>query len=485
MRDLDPEICWRACLASDSRFDGRFFVGVVTTGIYCRPVCPAPKPRRDHVRFFSTAWAAAEQGFRPCLRCRPESAPGSAVWRGSSGTVSRALRLIEAGALQRGSIEQLSDALGVGSRQLRRLFVEHVGASPLAVAHTQRLQFAKKLVDETRLPMTEIALASGFTSLRRFNDSFRKVYGRAPRELRRAGSASERPVADGELRLKLAFRGALDWDAMLDYLGPRCTPGVERVEGRGYTRTIRVGTTRGLLGATLAPRARHLSLCLRLPTTDGLFDVVRRARRMFDLDGDPTSIVDQLGRDATIGAGLRARPGLRVPCAWDPFELAVRAVLGQQVSVRGATTLAGRLAERWGERVPGPDEAPTLLFPEPRALIAAPLREIGIPAERAATIRRVALAFRDGALDGTAASGLEALVDRLRSIPGIGDWTAHYVALRAYGEPDAFPAGDLGLRKAVAADGRPVTERRLREMAEAWRPWRGIAAMHLWTEVRR
>ena len=486
MNALDPEICWRACLASDAKFDGRFYVGVVTTGIYCRPICPAPKPRRGNVRFFATAWAAAEHGFRPCLRCRPESAPGSAGWRGTSGTVTRALRLIERGALARASIQELSAGLGLGARQLRRLFAEHVGASPLAVAHTQRLHFAKKLVDETRLPMTEIALAAGFASIRRFNDSFLRVYGRAPRDLRRDGAAGERPVADGELHLKLAFRGALDWAAMLGYLAPRSTRGVEQVEGASYTRSIRAGASRGILRATVEPGTRHVLLGLRLPTTEPLFDVVRRARRMFDLDGDPASIAEQLGGDAIIGPRLRAIPGLRVPCAWDPFELAVRAVLGQQVSVRGATTLAGRLAERWGEPLGHAAGGPALLFPEPAALVRADLRSIGVPGERAETIRRLAAAFRDGALDGAAEAGLDALVERLCEIPGIGSWTANYIALRAYGEPDAFPAGDLGLRKAVSRDGKPVSERRLREMAEAWRPWRGIAALHLWNtkEVR-
>ena len=487
MSPLDPDVCWRACLASDRRFDGRFWVGVVTTGIYCRPICPAPKPRRRNVRFFPTAFAAAEHGFRPCLRCRPESAPGSAVWRGTSVTVTRALRLIEAGALRDGGIEQLADALGVGSRQLRRLFAEHLGASPLAVAHTQRLHFAKKLVDETRLPMTEIALAAGFASVRRFNDSFLRVYGRSPRALRRDGAERERTTANGELRLALAFRGVLDWDAMLAYLGPRATPGVERVDGRTYLRTIRAGAARGILSATVEPDGRHVVLGLRLPGPAPLHDAVRRARRMFDLDGDPAAIAQHLRRDATLGPRLRGVASLRLPCAWDPFELAVRAVLGQQISVRAATTLAGRLAARWGEPLAhagdGSNSGPGLVFPEPRRLIDADLQTIGIPKERAETIRRVALAFADGALDRAAATGLDALVERLCAIPGIGEWTANYVALRAYGEPDAFPAADLGLRKAVAPDGKPVTAKRLAEIAEAWRPWRGLAAIHLWSTL--
>jgi AraC family transcriptional regulator of adaptative response / DNA-3-methyladenine glycosylase II len=487
MDTLDPDICWRACLASDRRFDGRFWVGVVTTGIYCRPICPAPRPRRRNVRFFPTAFAAAEQGFRPCLRCRPESAPGSAVWRGTSATVTRALRLIEAGALRDDGIEPLAAALGVGSRQLRRLFAEHLGASPLAVAHTQRLHFAKKLVDETRLPMTEIALAAGFASVRRFNDSFLRVYERSPRELRRESASGDRPAADGELRLALAFRGALDWDAMLAYLGPRATPGVERVDGRTYLRTIRAGAARGMLRATVEPQGRHVLLRLQVPGPAPLWEAVRRARRMFDLDGDPATIAQHLRRDATLGPRLRGVAGLRLPCAWDPFELAVRTVLGQQISVRAATTLAGRLAARWGEPLAsagdGRDSSPGLVFPEPRQLIDAELHTIGIPKERAETIRRVALAFADGALDRAATAGLDALVERLCAIPGIGEWTANYVALRAYGEPDAFPAADLGLRKAVAPDGKPVSAKRLTEIAEAWRPWRGLAAIHLWSTL--
>ncbi|MDH4109274.1 MAG: helix-turn-helix domain-containing protein [Gammaproteobacteria bacterium] len=477
------DIYERARLSRDPRFDGRFFVGVRTTGIYCRPICPANSPRRENVRFFPSAAAAGEAGYRPCLRCRPETAPGSPAWTGTSATVRRGLRLIAGGVLEDSDVERLAERLGVTSRHLRRLFTRHVGASPLAVAHTQRLHFAKRLIDDTTLSMQDIAIAAGYGSVRRFNDAFRKAYGRPPSELRRVGdSRAEAGVRPG-LTVRLAYRRPFDWAAMLRFFNRRATPGVEAVAGDAYRRTVRLGEQAGVLELRPDARDGYLLLSLRGLTTQVLFEAVQRARELFDLDAPVDEIAGVLGRDALLAGPLRQTPGIRVVGAWDGFELAVRAILGQQVSVAAATTLAGRIAARYGEPLAGAAEGdPALLFPGPERLARARFNEVGLVRQRAATIRSLAAAVLKGEIDFDFAQDPAAFCERLTSIDGIGEWTAEYIAMRVLKNPDALPASDLGLRKALGTD-RPATANELKSRAEEWRPWRAYGAMLLWNSL--
>ena len=467
----------RARRSRDPRFDGRFFVGVTSTGVYCRPVCPAPSPRDAHVRYFPTAAAAGDAGFRPCLRCRPEAAPGTPAWLGTSAVVRRALALVHEGALDEGSVDGLAARLGIGPRHLHRLFVAHVGAPPLAVAKTRRLQFAKRLIDETDLSMTEIAFASGFGSLRRFNDTFLTTYDRAPSALRRLRRAGPVP-AHGEVALRLAFRPPYDLEHVLAFLGARAIPGVERVDASGYARTIALASGPAVVRVGAAGARNELLLRVQGAPATALLPLTTQARRVFDLAADPATIAAALRPDPLLGPLVRRRPGLRVPGAWDAFECAVRAVLGQQVSVAAGRTLATRLVARAGTRLDRPMDGLTHLFPSPAAVAAADLRSLGLTTARARTLAALARAVADGRLDlhGPADEVRTALV----ALPGIGDWTAEYVALRALGEPDAFPAADLVLRKAAAEGGPPITARALAARAEAWRPWRGYAVFHLW-----
>jgi AraC family transcriptional regulator of adaptative response / DNA-3-methyladenine glycosylase II len=471
---LDFEACDRARLAQDPRFDGRFFIGVTSTGIYCRPICPAPTAKQRNVRYFPSAAAAAEAGFRPCLRCRPEAAPGTPAWLGTSATVRRALRLIHEGALDTESVDELSTRLGIGPRHLHRLFVQHLGASPLAVAQTRRLHFAKHLIDDTRLAMTDIALASGFGSLRRFNDAFRNTYGRAPRDLRRARRGEA--VTDDALRLRLAYRPPYDWIAIRDFLGLRAIPGVERVSADSYARSVSVGGKQGWIEVRPVPKADALELAVHGLGAESLFGIVSRVRQMFDLTADPADVRAVLKKDPLLMPLLKRRPGLRVPGAWDGFEIAVRAVLGQQVSVAAARTFATRIVVTHGAAVVAPVEGITHLFPNPEIVAKADLSKIGITGARARTLNSLATAVQDGKVDFANAEELRAA---LVSVPGIGSWTAEYVAMRGLSDPDAFPAGDLVLQR-MAGGARRLTERQLLERAEKWRPWRAYAVLHLW-----
>ncbi|AUX35616.1 MULTISPECIES: AlkA N-terminal domain-containing protein [Sorangium] len=482
---LDEEACYRALETRDRRFDGRFFTGVLSTGIYCRPICPARTPKRERCVFFPSAAAAQEAGYRPCLRCRPEASPGTPAWLGTSALVSRALRLIAEGALDDADAPALAARLGVGERHLRRLFLRHVGAPPLAVAQTRRLLFAKKLLDETALSMTEVALSSGFSSVRRFNDAIRATYARTPRELRTAASKRGGGAAGGapDIALRLPFRPPLDWGALAGFLGARAIPGVESAGPGVYRRTVRVAGGHGVVEVRPAPGEPHLLARLRLPGTEGLIHCAERLRRLFDLGADPDAIAAHLRADPRLAPLVAATPGVRVPGAWDGFELAVRAILGQQVSVRAATQLAGRLVERHGEPLaargglPEGAEGLRFVFPSPEALAAADLTDLGVPRARAATITALAARVARGEVALDASRGLDETVRALCAVPGIGAWTAHYIAMRALREPDAFPATDLGLRRAPGG----VSGADLLAMAEAWRPWRAYAAMLLWT----
>jgi AraC family transcriptional regulator of adaptative response / DNA-3-methyladenine glycosylase II len=473
---LDEAALDRARISRDSRFDGKFFIAVKTTGVYCRPVCPAPSPKKTNIRYYATAAAAAEAGFRPCLRCRPEAAPGTPAWLGTSAVVRRALRLIQDGELDRLSVDELAMKIGIGPRHLHRLFIQHVGASPLAVAQTRRLHFAKRLLDETRLPITEIALASGFGSLRRFNDAFQKTYRRAPRELRRMKHDPDATGGD-EVVMRLSYRPPYDWPQVRDFLATRAIPGVERVDERGYARTIAADNGHAVVIVQPLPAANALELRVRGAAPTSLFRISAAARRMFDLAADPVRIAAGFKSDALLSPLVKLRPGLRIPGAWDPFECAVRAVLGQQVSVAAARTLASRLVNRTGQRIGGGDGL-THLFPAPAALAAANLDGLGITGARIAALHTLSRATADGRLDFTA--GAEDVAQAIAALPGFGEWTAQYIALRALDEPDAFPTGDLVLRRLAAGDGPPLTIRALQQRAEGWRPWRGYAVMHLW-----
>ena len=482
------EIYERARLARDARFDGQFFVGVSTTGIYCRPVCPAVPPKRENVTFYPSAAAAGEAGFRPCLRCRPECAPGTPAWNGTSTTVRRGLRLIASGALDEGSIEDLAERLGVTSRHLRRLFTKHLGASPLSVAHTQRLHFAKRLIDQTDMPMSHVAQAAGYGSVRRFNDTFKNTYGRAPRDLRRRNEATF--DHDGALTVRLPYREPFDWSAMIDFLAVRATPGVEQVVAETYLRTVVIDGQSGVIECRHDDCDRNISLTLHGIATTAMFQVVQRLREMLDLEAPVADIADGLSADNTLDRLLKNNPGIRVPGAWSGFELTVRAILGQQVSVKAATTLAGRVAERYGEFVELPKTLDSRadglrldrLFPTPEKLARGRFDNMGLVTSRADTIRRVAAAVVHGAINFDNTQDPHDFCEALMSIRGIGEWTAQYSAMRALKYPDAFPASDLGLLKAVD-DAGTVSPAELKCRAESWRPWRAYAALLLWSSL--
>jgi AraC family transcriptional regulator, regulatory protein of adaptative response / DNA-3-methyladenine glycosylase II len=478
--DLDHDACYRALRLHDARFDGRFFIGVKTTGIYCRPICPARVPLSKNVIFFPTAAAAQEAGFRPCLRCRPETAPDLGAWRGTSNTVSRALSMIELGALDQDDVDGLAGRLGVGERHLRRLFRQHLGASPVAVAQTRRIHLAKQLIHETRLPMAEVAFASGFGSIRRFNETFQQLFGRPPSELRRAVGPDCPAGPAGEIVLSLRYQPPYDWPAMVAFLQRRAIAGVELVAADRYARTVQLD---GLQGTVVVEPARGNALraTVRFPKLSALPAIIARLRRVFDLGADPAAIAAHLAKDPTLKPLVKARPGLRVPGAWDGFELAIRAVLGQQITVTAAATLAGRLVSRYGERMAAADEHLTHVFPLPQALASADLTTLGMPRSRATALAAVAAAAVANPQLFEANCGLDDAVKRLRAIRGVGEWTAQYIALRQLREPDAFPAADLGLIRAMAdREGRDSSASELLDRADAWRPWRAYAAQHLW-----
>lgn len=477
------DICYRALSARDARFDGRLFVAVKTTGIYCRPICPARTPKRENCRFFPSAAAAQTSGFRPCLRCRPEISPDAAAWRGTSNTVSRALALIAEGALDAGeaNVAELAEKLGVGERQLRRLFDKHLGVPPIAVAQTRRILFAKQLIQETRLSMIEIAEAAGFGSIRRFNDAFRKLYDRTPSELRLAKSAVAEPSL---VTLRLSYRPPYDWDAILAFFAERAIPGVESVANGRYRRTIAVDGAIGSFEVVPEGDRNCLVATIRLPKLRALLSVVGRLRRMFDLDADVEAIGTHLAKDEGLAPLVAKRPGLRTPGAWDPFEYAVRAILGQQITVVGARALAGKLVRLCGTPVSRAEtghDALTHAFPSPQQIAAADLANFGMPGARIKALQSLAHTavaepkfFDPTSLRGDAPA-------RMLAMPGFGEWTVQYWSLRALRDADAFPSADVGLLRAMTTNGKRLSPEALTQRAEAWRPWRAYAAQHLWT----
>jgi AraC family transcriptional regulator, regulatory protein of adaptative response / DNA-3-methyladenine glycosylase II len=473
---LPRQVCSRARLSRDPRFDGKFFIGVRGSGVYCRSICPAPTAKEKNCTYFPTAAAASEAGYRPCLRCRPECSPGTKAWAGTSNTVSRALLLIGESGLESGGVEGLAERLGVGTRHLRRLFLKHLGATPSSVAQTRRLHFAKKLIDDTRLPMGEVALASGFGCVRRFNAAIRGTYRRTPTQIRKL-ARPEHGAAKNHYSFDLRFRPPYDWAGILDFLRRRAIPSVEHVENGAYRRTIEWNGRHGYFEVR-ADGKHSLALTIEFEDSSALFHIVERIRGMFDVNADPAKIARALRTDPLLAPLVKATPGVRVPGAWDGFELGVRAIVGQQISVQGASTITGRIAEKFG-RAYAPAAGLTRVFPSAAVLANANLAGVGLTTSRAATIREFARRVRDGAITFHGVIDVTEFAKELTEIPGVGAWTAQYVAMRALGDPDAFPSGDVALLRAS----RLTNHRALNLRAEQWRPWRAYATLYLWSSL--
>jgi AraC family transcriptional regulator, regulatory protein of adaptative response / DNA-3-methyladenine glycosylase II len=479
--DPDPATCWAAFYSRDARFDGRFFIGVTTTNIYCRSICPVPFAKPNNVVWFASAAAAEAAGFHPCRRCRPQAAPGTPAWQGTSAVVSRALKLIGEGALDRGNVEELAARVGIGSRQLRRLFVHHLGASPIKIATTRRAHFARNLIEETDLQFTEIALSSGFKSIRQFNQAMQTACGQSPTKLRRLDGNIHPRLRQGGLLIRLPYRPPFDWSSVVDFLRRRAIPGVELAGEDFYRRTIEIGGVQGIIDVQPDMAQPQLLARIQLTRYECLMQIVDRLRRIFDLGADPLPITNHLGRDPRLTPLLNSRPGLRVPGAWDGFELCVSAILGDRLGMAGAdSSLVKRLVRRFGRPVKNPTAGLTHLFPRPHDLMEADLASVGIRGARAAAVHALACAVSRKKLTFEASRTLDETIDRLSAIQGIDRSMADYIALRAFGEPDAFPAADMELQRALGKSGHDAPPLEILQLAENWRPWRGYAAM-LWT----
>jgi AraC family transcriptional regulator of adaptative response / DNA-3-methyladenine glycosylase II len=471
---LDPDVCRRARLSRDVRFDGEFYLGVATTGIYCRPVCPARSPSEINVSYYRSAAQAAQAGYRPCMRCRPESAPGSPAWQGSRTTVNRALSLIRDGALNSGSSAALAARLGVGDRYLRKLFERELGVSPSVVAQTERLLFAKKLLTETRLSITDIAYASGFGSTRRFNSFIREQMQCTPSSLRKARQPRLAQDAGVQVRLQLSYRPPLDWQSLLNYFSRHSIAPLERVEGESYIRNFTLDGEQGWFNATNDECNNSLIVDVYVTSGNILMPVVARLRTLFDLNACPDDIRTALAENPQLRPLVERFPGVRSPVAWSPFESAVRAVVGQQVSLAGAATVLARLIERCGD-VAKFEGGSTHLFPTPAQILTLADVPLSMPRRRQQTLMTVC-EYYDSKHSEEDEQPWKALLD----LPGIGPWTADMIAMRGYGLPDAFPATDLVLLKAAEALGLPGKAPALSEQATQWQPWRAYAANLLW-----
>lgn len=477
---MNPSQFEQARQARDPRFDGRFFIGVKTTGIYCRPVCKVKMPLAKNITIYHSAAAAAEAGFRPCLRCRPEAAPGTPAWMGTSTTVKRALRLISEGALDNDSVETLSDRLGVTTRHLCRLFDQHIGASPKALAQTRRLHLAKKLLDETDLRITDVAMSSGYKSIRRFNDHLKQVYKRTPSELRKISGKNSKEKSQDKVgfQLRLAYRPPFDFDGILNFLRIRAIPDVEQVSGNEYSRTISFGQEHGRLTIKNIEAENCIAIHLSLSEANLVVPSLERIKCLFDLSADPYEILQGLNADKQFSHIVRQNPGQRVPGCWEPFEIAVRAIVGQQVSVKGATTVMGRIAKTYGQVTPW-----GLRFPTAEELSSLDVKSMSMPIKRAQAIKDMCLAIAKGDLSLDVAGESETLVSRLVAIKGIGPWTAQYIAMRALGDPNAFLHSDLVLLKVAKKLFGIDSDKALLEKSLDWQPWRAYAGMHLWRQV--
>jgi AraC family transcriptional regulator of adaptative response / DNA-3-methyladenine glycosylase II len=471
---LNPASCAQARLARDARFDGRFFTAVKSTGIYCRPVCPAPPPHEKNVEYFATAAAAFNAGYRPCLRCRPESAPESPAWLGTETSVRRALRLINEGALEVADLDALCTRLGLTPRHLRRLFQQHLGVSPGAYIQNRNLLFAKKLLGETTLPLLEVALASGFQSRRRFNAAFKEHLQLTPGQIRKSSKVQEHV---GTCRLKLTFRPPYAWDVMLNFYRQRCITGVEAVNDTTYARSFTLGECSGYYEVRLAEEGHALEVDINYPDASQLQNIVTMLRQQFDLNANPDLIAARLGTHPVLAKIQKQIPGLRIPGIIGEFEALIRAIAGQQVSVKAARTLLQRLCERCDAKVENGNADIHLLFPSPQHILDASLDGLGFTGKRISAMKQIAERYAAGFSART--GELQSSVELLTSLPGIGLWSAHYIAMRAFGEPDAFPAADLGILNALKNPERP-TPRAVEDLSQAWRPWRAYATLYLW-----
>lgn len=477
----DPAALYSILAARDARFDGVFYVGVTSTGIYCRPVCTARTPKRANCRFFDSPEAAEKAAFRPCLRCRPELAPGNAPVDDARRIAGMIAHRIDEGMLDDGAgLEKIASQFGWSSRQIRRIVHKELGVSPIELVLTRRLLLAKQLLTDTSLPITEVAFASGFASLRRFNDAFLGRYGMAPTRFRKTAEArAGSPDAGVSLALRLSYRAPFDWVGILRFLRGRAMQGVEVVTDESYARTVRLGAHRGWVQVTDRPAERALRVTISHSLTPVLPALLGRLRQLFDLSARPDIIAEHLTRDARLRRAVSRNPGLRVPGAFDGFELVVRAILGQQVSVKAATTLGGRFAVKFGEPVTTPIEGLDRLAPTPQAIAALDdddIAALGVVRTRAHGIILLAREIVEGRLRLDAGADPAAMMTQLVALPGIGPWTAQYVAMRALRWPDAFPKEDMVLRKRLG----DVTAAKAEAISEAWRPWRSYATMHLW-----
>jgi AraC family transcriptional regulator of adaptative response / DNA-3-methyladenine glycosylase II len=476
---LSRAVLHRARISRDARFDGKFYIAVLTTGIYCRPICPAPRCKKSNVRYYATAAAAVAAGYRACRRCRPEVAPGSPAWLGPSAVVRRALRLIQEGALDGGSVDALALRVGVGARHLDRLFAEHVGVSPVAVAQTRRLHFAKQLLDETSLPITQVAMTAGFGSLRRFNEAYRAAFRCTPSARRGRRRSPVTSGGDEQVSLTLTYRPPYDWDYVAAFFARCAIRGVEQVSASGYSRTIRLARGHARLHVAPVAGAHALRLQVWRAEPGDLFEIATTARRVFDLTADPAAIADVLSADPVLRPLVFQGLGLRIPGVWDGFECAVRGILGQRMSVGSARRMTERLVQRFGDRIAAGADGLTHLFPSPARLAEADLTNIGLTSVRSAALRALARAVRDRRLNLSAPA--EEVVRALGTVPGVSPWVVQYVALRALGEPDAFPGSDLQVLRPSAARRSPArTVAAIEKRARAWRPWRGYATLYLW-----
>jgi AraC family transcriptional regulator of adaptative response / DNA-3-methyladenine glycosylase II len=482
---LDPAFCWQAVYSRDHRFDGRFFAGIATTGVYCRSICPVSFGHPDSVQWFQSAAAAEAAGFRPCGRCRSDTSPGSSAWFGTWAVVSRALKLISEGALDGGNLEQLADRVGIGSRHLRRLFQRHLGASPLKIARSHRVLVANSLIVETRISFAEIARGTGFRSIRQFNHSVRTAFRKSPTAIRRQhGIAAVRDPLAG-IVVHMPYRPPFDWPSLIQFLKPRATPGVESVEEEIYRRTVEIAGVAGAIEVWHDAGHARLSMRVLLPACDQLMQVVQRTRRLFDLGTDALHIGSYLARDRRLAGMVLERPGMRVPGAWDGFELAVLALLGQNLAPDHLSPLIVPLIKTFGRPLQSPIAGLTHLFPSPEALADANLEGIGIPAQQATTISDLARAVLAGRLTFDSITGSRDAALRLNSLLGLGEETAAYIAMRALGDPDAFSCASPAFRRALASHRSPVSSEEIMRIFEAYRPWRAYAAMHFWTSIQQ
>jgi AraC family transcriptional regulator of adaptative response / DNA-3-methyladenine glycosylase II len=473
---LDHETCYRAVSSRDARFDGAFFTAVTSTHIYCRPSCPALTPKRSNVRFYPTAAAAQQAGFRACKRCRPDATPGSPEWNLRADLVGRAMRLIADGVVDRDGVAGLATRLGYSERHLHRQLVTEVGAGPIALARAQRAQTARVLLETTDLAVSAVAFAAGFASIRQFNDTIREVFASTPSELRRRVTSA--PSAPGSLTLRLPYREPFDAHSLLSFLGIRAVPGIEEWDGTTYRRSLRL--PHGTAIAELSPADKHVRATLQLDDVRDLAAAVQRCRRLLDLDADPVAVDNALGLDPTLRKLVTRARGRRVPGHVDGDELAVRAILGQQVSVAGARTIAGRLVARYGKPLTAPSGGVTHLFPDSATLADIDPADLPMPVARKRALVGLTTALANGDVAIDAGADRDSVEQSLLALPGIGSWTASYIRLRALSDPDVFMPTDLGVRHAIEHLGLPADPKSAAALAERWRPWRSYALVHLW-----